>query len=78
MHAPDAVVTAFRHSADAAIHEIGSQMAAVWSTAPIAAPTDVPLGSGYERTSADAKRTILVAAMTADLNAIGTWWRVTR
>lgn len=53
-------------------------MTAARGTPPLSAPTDVPLGAGYDRTCSDAKRTILVAAMAADLKAISTWWCVTR
>jgi len=78
MHAPADVVTAYREFATAAIREAGPQMTAAWGAPPIQAPTDVPLGTGYDRIDSDAKRTAMVAAMAADLKAIGTWWRLWR
>lgn len=76
MHAPTEVADAFREFANAAIREAGPQMTAAWGTPPIQAPTDVPLGTRYDRTDADAKRTAMVKAMAADLKSVGTWWRL--
>lgn len=78
MQAPDDVVTAFKNFADAAFREAGHQMTAAWGTPIASAPTDVPLGSGYTRTSSDSTRAELVTVMAADLTAISTWWRVNR
>jgi hypothetical protein len=78
MHAPAQVFTAYREFASAAIIEAGPQMTAAWGTPPISAPTDVPLGTGYDRSDSDAKRSAMVTAMAADLTAIGSWWRFWR
>jgi pantoate kinase len=78
MHAPTAVSTAYDQFARAAIVEAGPQMTAAWDTPAIAAATDVPLGTGYDRTGADAARAAMVTAMADDLRAIGSWWRVWR
>jgi hypothetical protein len=76
MHAPAAVSAAYTAFAEAAIREAGPQMTAAWGTPPIQAPRDVPLGSGYDRPDSDAKRSAMVTAMAADLEAIGSWRRV--
>jgi hypothetical protein len=78
MHAPADVVAAYTDFVAAAIREAGPQMTAAWGTPPLSAPTDVPLGTGYDRTDSDAKRAVLVMATAADLQAIGTWWRLGR
>jgi hypothetical protein len=78
MHAPAAVSTAYDAFARAAIIEAGPQMTAAWGRPPIAAETDVPLGTGYDRNASDAKRSLMVNAMAADLRAIGAWWRIWR
>lgn len=78
MHAPADVVTAFEDFAAAAIREAGPQMTAAWSEPPISAPTDVPLGTGYDRSQSDVERSVLVAAMAEDLKAISRWWRITK
>jgi hypothetical protein len=78
MHAPVDVTAAYKAFADAAIREAGPQMTAAWGTPPTTQPTDVPLGTGYDRTDSDDKRKTLVAAMATDLKAIGTWWRLGR
>lgn len=78
MHAPADVGAAFADFAVAAIKEVGPPMTAAWSAPPIAAPTDVPLGTGYNRAQSDAKRSILLTAMAEDLKAISKWWRITK
>lgn len=78
MHAPAEVVTAYRDFVDAAVHEAGPQMTAAWNAEPITSHHEIPLGTGYDRAASDAKRAVLVAAMAADLKAIGTWWRLNR
>lgn len=78
MHAPAAVSTAYDRFARAAIVEAGPQMTDAWGTPAIAAAKDVPLGTGYDRTGADTARSTVVTAMAADLNAIGSWWRLRR
>lgn len=76
MHAPPDVAAAYSAFVDAAIAEAGPQMTAAWSAPPVRKATDVPLHTGYGRSNADAKRAAMVAAMAADLNAIGSWWRI--
>lgn len=78
MYAPEPVVTAYKGFASAAIGEAGPHMTAAWGTPPMTQPTQVPLGTGYDRTDSDGKRAVLVAAMRNDLNHVGTWWRLLR
>lgn len=78
MHAPATVFNAYREFANAAIADAGPQMTAAWGTPPVSRPTDVPLRNGYDRTDSDAKRSAMVVAMAADLQAIGSWWRIWR
>lgn len=78
MHAPQAVATAYKDFASAAIAEAGPQMTDAWSKPVVTAPTQIPLGAGnaYSRVASDAKRTTLVDAMATDLAAVGSWWKV--
>ncbi|MGV0152909.1 hypothetical protein ACSW29_06185 [Rhodococcus sp. GB-02] len=78
MHAPSEVHTAYKAFVDTAIREAGPQMTRAWSAPPVNAPTDVPLGTGYDRTDSDGKRAQLVSVMASDLKSIGAWWRLTR
>lgn len=78
MHAPGPVVAAYKNFVSAALREAGPQMTAAWGAPPLAAPTDVPLGTGYARTDSDDKRQLLVEAMADDLKCISTWWRLSR
>lgn len=77
MHAPGAVVTAYKEFVSAAIAEAGPQMTDAWSEPVVTAPTQIPLGAGnaYGRAESDAKRKALVNAMAIDLAAVGSWWK---
>lgn len=63
MHAPAEVSTAYDRFARAAIVEAGPQMTAAWGTPAITATTDVPLGTGYNRTDSNTERDTLIALM---------------
>lgn len=76
MHAPANVAAAYTAFVDAAIAEAGPQMTTAWSAPPIRRATDVPLRTGYGRSNADDQRAAMVTAMGADLDAIGSWWRI--
>ena len=51
-----------------------------WNTPVVKNPRQIPLGAGnaYPRTSSDAARATLVAALAADLKATGSWWQFWR
>lgn len=78
LHAPKAVADAYDEFVDAALREAGPKMTEAWSMPPLKRPRDVPLGAGYSRTESDAKRVELVEAMSTDLDAIGSLWRLRR
>lgn len=80
MHAPEPVVTSYAAFSRAAIVEAGPQMTAAWAEPVVQDPGQIPLGAGnaYPRTSSDAARATLVAAMAADLMATGSWWQFWR
>ncbi|KZF04498.1 MAG: hypothetical protein WBD41_00720 [Rhodococcus sp. (in: high G+C Gram-positive bacteria)] len=78
LHAPAAVAVAYDQFVNAAQREAGPKMTEAWSTPPLKRPRDVPLGVGYRRSNSDARRAELVDAMSTDLAAIGSWWRLTR
>lgn len=75
MHTPAEVSTAYDEFAGAAIVEAGSQMTAAWGKSPVLAATDVPLGTGYDRTESNNKRDALVAVMRRDLSQVASWWQ---
>lgn len=76
LHAPKPVSDAYDQFAQAAQREAGPQMTEAWSMPPLKKPREVPLGIGYSRTESNARRADLVTAMSADLDAIGSWWRL--
>lgn len=78
LHAPAAVAAAYDQFVSTAVREAGPKMTEAWSMPPLKNPRDVPLGVGYSRTDSDARRAELVDVMSADLDAIGSWWRLIR
>jgi hypothetical protein len=56
----------------AAIDDAGPQTTAAWNAAPTTSDAAVPLGSGYNRSRADAAKTRVLSAIKRDLEH--RWW----
>lgn len=67
LHAPDYVAAAFDGFVKAAIKDAGPQMTQAWRMPLIKRDRDMPLGSAYNRTSADAAKVVVLAAMARSL-----------
>jgi hypothetical protein len=74
LHAPKDVADGYDDLLRAAIADAGPQMTAAWQQPPTYRDTDVPLGSGYDRHTANAAKSRVLAAMKRDLDH--RWWRL--
>lgn len=76
LHAPTAVANAYDRFVAAAIDDAGPQMTAAWNQSPTTSDAEVPLGTGFDRTSADAAKVQVISAMDDSLRV--RWWRPVR
>jgi hypothetical protein len=67
LHAPADVSASYEEFVRAAENDAGPQMTAAWRSRPTKHDRDVPLGTHYDRRSADAARDAVLTAMRDDL-----------